>query len=181
MCLDSGDPIINFIPLVTSRPPQPAHIPILPDEGSFTTLPNGDVKEVGVMFNPDTVSNEPYEEVWRRLEVNEGSGGEKCVFLLESADGGPRAFFGRIGQYAMWISHDPSGKFPQPPQRHRVPGITAMSWVKAESGIWEKTFSSGEKEEGEGQFEELEGLRQGDQIIWGNRRWQVIVSGAHSI
>ncbi|ORY92580.1 hypothetical protein BCR35DRAFT_348952 [Leucosporidium creatinivorum] len=70
--------------------------PPLPDEGSFTTLPNGDVLETGSMSNPDADGAvQPYEEVWRRFPVEE----DVRVLILASEDG--KAFIGRVGRWEV--------------------------------------------------------------------------------
>jgi hypothetical protein len=63
-----------------------------PDEGSFTTLPNGDDLETGSMPHPDTGKVTEYEEVWRNLKPREGVA---WAWILQSVDG--KTFLGRIG------------------------------------------------------------------------------------
>ncbi|CAK7230865.1 hypothetical protein SEUCBS140593_007731 [Sporothrix eucalyptigena] len=66
-----------------------------PDEGSFTTLPNGDSLEVGSMPCPEKHGAvTPYEEVWRTLS----SGSEKGWILRRDDDEARTiTFLGRIG------------------------------------------------------------------------------------
>ena len=62
------------------------------------TCPNGDVEEMGRMYNPDTGREEDYVEVWRRYPQPKGA--EYCV--LEREDG--KAFLGRVGERALGIA-----------------------------------------------------------------------------
>lgn len=72
-----------------------------PDEGSFTTLPNGDVLEHGEMRRPETRIKTPYEELWRRLPLT-ADGGQPLILLLESVgDDGEKAFLGRVGEHQV--------------------------------------------------------------------------------
>jgi len=83
--------------LPTSTEPSP------PDEGEFTTLPNGDSLETGSMPNPAR-NNEmtSYEEIWRVLTPRPGG---EVAYILESLDAdehgsgeeGRKTFIGRIG------------------------------------------------------------------------------------
>lgn len=63
-----------------------------PDEGSFTTFPNGDDLETGSMPHPETGVVTKYEEVWRNLKPREGV---KHAWILQSVD--EKCFLGRIG------------------------------------------------------------------------------------
>lgn len=81
-----------------------------PDEGSFTTLPNGDVLEHGEMRRPETRIKTPYEELWRRLPLT-ADGGQPLILLLESVgDDGEKAFLGRVGEHQVGISRPSHGQ-----------------------------------------------------------------------
>ncbi|RDW64319.1 uncharacterized protein DSM5745_09730 [Aspergillus mulundensis] len=60
------------------------------DCGTFSTLPNGDDLEVGVMPRPDLPGApvSEYEEVWRELPFPRMEGRENVSFVMESATGG---------------------------------------------------------------------------------------------
>jgi hypothetical protein len=81
----------------------------VPDQGSFITLPNGDVSETGVMHNLATGKTEPYEEVWRRFPREEG---DYCVLERVGGDRGAKAFVGRVGVRALGLSMDADGGLP---------------------------------------------------------------------
>jgi len=100
----SKDPLkVLFTKSLDSHSSSTSTDPSPPDEGEFTTLPNGDSLETGSMPNPAR-NNEmtPYEEVWRVLSPR--SGGE-VAYILESCDDdgkgvgevGRKTFIGRIG------------------------------------------------------------------------------------
>jgi len=75
-----------------------------PDEGDFTTLPNGDSLETGAMPCPEKgMAVTQYEEVWRVLTPTPGPGeGRKSAWILESnAAGETKMFLGRIGGLYM--------------------------------------------------------------------------------
>ncbi|KUJ21275.1 uncharacterized protein LY89DRAFT_705116 [Mollisia scopiformis] len=72
-----------------------------PDEGDFTTLPNGDSLETGAMPCPEKgMAVTQYEEVWQVLAPQSGPDGEKgSAWILESIDAADtmKTFLGRIG------------------------------------------------------------------------------------
>lgn len=75
-----------------------------PDEGSFTTLPNGDDFETGRMPCPERgMEVTEYEEVWRQILPLPGS---KRAWILESKGEGRKVFLGRIGGGYMAIGGD---------------------------------------------------------------------------
>jgi hypothetical protein len=86
--------------IIDSRPAPPV---TLPDEAAFSLLPDGNVLEVGRMFNPLSSEAEPYEEVWRREAVSGGY----CVLERvgdgwgETEGATKRAFIGRLGDYTI--------------------------------------------------------------------------------
>jgi hypothetical protein len=80
----------------------------VPDQGSFITLPNGDVSETGVMHNLATGKTEPYEEVWRRFPREEG---DYCVLERVGGEERAKAFVGRVGTRALGLSMDADGGF----------------------------------------------------------------------
>ena len=76
-----------------------------PDEGIFTTLPNGDDLETGSMPCPEkggAVTD--YEEVWRKLLPSIGA---KSAWILQSVDG--KTFLGKVGAGYMAL-HEGEGK-----------------------------------------------------------------------
>ncbi|KWU46253.1 hypothetical protein RHOSPDRAFT_32251 [Rhodotorula sp. JG-1b] len=75
-----------------------------PDEGSFSTLPNDDVLERGEMRRPETGEITPYEERWRRLPLTRDQDAPVRVVMLESTDGGDKAFLGRVGDFEVAIA-----------------------------------------------------------------------------
>lgn len=77
----------------------------LPDEGSFSTLPNGDVLERGEMRRPETGEVTPYEELWRRLPLTRDKDEPVRVVMLESTDARDKAFLGRVGDHEIGIAH----------------------------------------------------------------------------
>ncbi|KAK4333915.1 hypothetical protein RTBOTA2_002634 [Rhodotorula toruloides] len=103
-------PRARFTPVIDSRRPasssrsrtSPPPDDSPPDEGSFKTLPNGDVLERGEMVNPETGKIAAYEEVWRRLPLSQDDGPPRIVILEcvgDEADG--KAFVGRVGDYKL--------------------------------------------------------------------------------
>lgn len=96
------NPKAVFDATIDSRrpPPNPSSPsstePPLPDEGSFTNLPSGDVLETGSMANSDAGGVvQPYEEVWRRYPVEE----DVRVLIVASED--DKAFIGRVGGWEV--------------------------------------------------------------------------------
>lgn len=75
-----------------------------PDEGSFSTLPNGDVLERGEMRRPETGDITPYEERWRRLPLTRDEDAPVPAVMLESTDAGDKAFLGRVGDFEVAIA-----------------------------------------------------------------------------
>lgn len=78
-----------------------------PDEGSFSTLPNGDVLEQGEMRRPETGEITPYRELWRRLPLISRGDGESApvrVVLLESTAGTEKTLLGRVGDFEVGIA-----------------------------------------------------------------------------
>lgn len=96
-------PMLRWDHIIDTHPPS-----TVPDQGSFTTLPNGDVSETGVMHNLATGKTEPYEEVWRRFPREQGG---YCVLERLGGDGGPKAFVGRVGSRALGLGMDADGVF----------------------------------------------------------------------
>ena len=75
-----------------------------PDEGTFTSLPNGDYLEVGSMPHPDTDEMTEYEEVFRQLTPRPGV---KRAWILQSDD--EKTFLGRIGGNFMALCEGKEG------------------------------------------------------------------------
>ncbi|GAA5861965.1 hypothetical protein JCM3774_001368 [Rhodotorula dairenensis] len=78
-----------------------------PDEGSFSTLSNGDVLEQGEMRRPETGEVTPYRELWRRLPLilHGDQSAPVRVVLLETIDAGTdKAFLGRVGDFEVCIA-----------------------------------------------------------------------------
>ncbi|ODN80027.1 hypothetical protein L202_03889 [Cryptococcus amylolentus CBS 6039] len=90
------NPQLRWDHIIDSRPPSS-----LPDQGTFQTLPSGDVEERGIMFNPKTGLNEDYIETWRRFAQPAAAG----YFVLErEADGEEGVWFlGRTGDRALGL------------------------------------------------------------------------------
>ncbi|GJN89128.1 hypothetical protein Rhopal_002102-T1 [Rhodotorula paludigena] len=80
------------------------------DEGSFETLPDGDVLEHGVMLRPETGNSAPYEEVWRRLPLARDRQPPR-ILILEARDDQrhEHAFLGRVGDYELGLLDGPAG------------------------------------------------------------------------
>ncbi|KAJ9118129.1 hypothetical protein QFC22_004031 [Naganishia vaughanmartiniae] len=146
-----GLPSLTFVPTISSVAPPPLDVKVLPDQGTFKTMPNGDVEEYGTMFNPDTGRNQGYIEVWRRLSLqspsstNKYSKDDTTSLLLEQTPSShwPRAqsFLGHIGQYGLGISRvkdtvDSDPRF--------------LAWREVfdfEKAVWERTHTVGDREE----------------------------------
>ena len=82
----------------------------MPDQGTFETLPNGDVSETGVMYNPKTQRYQKYVEVWRRYATQPGT----LYWILEriEPDGSTdRHFAGRVGSHALRLSQEVGGDY----------------------------------------------------------------------
>lgn len=103
-------PSLEFIPLINSVPPPPPDIEKLPDQGSFRTLSNEDVEERGTMFNPKTIRNENYIEIWRRMALRSPYAGQSAhppsLLVGRSPSDADRvqAYVGYIGQFALGIA-----------------------------------------------------------------------------
>jgi len=101
-------PKLSWKNIINSRPSTED----VPDEGTFSSLPNGDVKEVGRMYNPESGKVEEYEEIWRRfdnpigtpyclLERIENVGDEEME--VEKSGGKDKVFIGRLGSKSLAI------------------------------------------------------------------------------
>ncbi|PPR06379.1 hypothetical protein CVT26_004640 [Gymnopilus dilepis] len=99
----SQDPLkCRWIHIIDSR----GHSEI-PDEASFSKLPNGDVLERGRMPCPERGGEiTEYEEVWRVVEPLPGA---KWAWILQSEDG--KSFLGRIGGTYIAMREGEEGKF----------------------------------------------------------------------
>ncbi|SGY49294.1 BQ5605_C001g00764 [Microbotryum silenes-dioicae] len=111
-----GQPRASFAPLIDSRQCAPEYTPSPAadedksppaDEGTFTTLPNGDVLETGSMPNPDVPGSpiQEYEEVWRRLLLPKVV---KCLILAREDD---KVFWGRVAGWEVGMGVDYQSKF----------------------------------------------------------------------
>ncbi|WWD17571.1 hypothetical protein CI109_102012 [Kwoniella shandongensis] len=132
-----ANPTLRWTHLIDNRPPSS-----LPDQGKFRTLPNGDVVEEGIMFNPKTDKNEPYEEVWRRLSQSP----QAPYLVLESISvpsGGSHeesneqgVFLGRVGENALGIAKlQPQGTF-----------VAWRDRLGDGSSTWKRVYEFGEKQ-----------------------------------
>lgn len=115
--------MLRWDSIIDSRPPTE-----LPDEGTFTTQPDGDVLETGVMWNPKTISNEEFVERWRRFPKDAGWE----YYVLERVDAGwggdgNRAFLGRLGPRALGIA--------------RVNGAVIAWRDEWENGGWKRVYA----------------------------------------
>lgn len=110
----------------TSTEPSP------PDEGEFTTLPNGDSLETGSMPNPSHNNKmTPYEEVWRVLSPRPGGG---VAYILESRDDDSKGngeaerktFIGRIGGQVLILTEK---KTTDEGVKRSVYGARSEEWI----------------------------------------------------
>ncbi|KAJ9092662.1 hypothetical protein QFC21_006726 [Naganishia friedmannii] len=143
-------PALTFIPTISSVPAPPPGVEVLPDQGTFKTMPNGDVEEYGTMFNWATGRNQEYIEVWRRLSLRSplaaGEHATDTTFLLlkrKQSSTWPRvqSFVGHIGQYGLGISRiqDTSESDPR-----------FLGWREVfdfEQAGWERVYTVGSREE----------------------------------
>lgn len=100
------------------------------------------------MYNPKTVRNEEYIEVWRRMGLRSTSGGtasDTPSLLVERVPSGTkpgvRAYVGYIGQFALGIARieeteEDGGRF-----------IARREEYDFEAGEWRRVFSVGSEEE----------------------------------
>ncbi|GAA6027471.1 hypothetical protein JCM8097_007879 [Rhodosporidiobolus ruineniae] len=162
-------PRARFTPIIDSRSPSfgrssassstPPPADSSPDEGSFETLPNGDVLEKGEMLNPDSGRVEPYEEVWRRLPLT-WDGSEAKITILERDDEDGRAFLGRVGDWEVGMVDGKSG--------------FGVVWRERRRGEWEDVHRN---EAGVGLpslEKELLTAEKGGLVDLGGRTWKVI-------
>lgn len=101
---NAGNPELKWDHLIDSRPPSD-----LPDQGVFQSLPNGDVTETGVMFNPKTGRNEHYVETWRRYPTQPGE--QYCILERIDHDKGGSAYLGKVGPRTLGLALDDDGVF----------------------------------------------------------------------
>lgn len=102
------NPKASFEAVIDSRrfTSAPTDDPSPPDEGSFETLPNGDVLETGSMANPDAGGAiQEYEEVWRRFPIDQEQI-EVAIFAREDE----KAFVGRVGKWEVGMSEALEGE-----------------------------------------------------------------------
>lgn len=91
------------------------------------------------MYNPSSGKNEPYEETWRRLPVEE----DAPYYVLETVDGSHdddepggkgkgrgKVFIGRLGNRAMLLGRDGAGTW------------IARRWT-LEEGTWRTVYNIG--------------------------------------
>ena len=148
-----GHPALRWEHILNSRPPSN-----LPDQGSFTTLPNGDVSERGVMYNPKTNLIEDYVEIWRRIPIK--SLFTKTVTLLERADiDNGKAYIGQYGDHALGVGVSVMGRF----QAWRA------EWDSGR-GEWRVVYDFG------GAVDAL-GILPGDQVQWQAGQIVILESG----
>jgi Protein HRI1 len=101
-----------------------------PDEGTFTTLPNGDDLETGSMpcaEKGDAVTD--YEEIWRKLSPRPGP---NYGWILQSVEG--TTFLGRIGGGYLALSEKKGRKF----------GARSEEWSAADG--WRVKYAIGDLE-----------------------------------
>ena len=102
-----------------------------PDEGEFTTLPNGDDFETGRMPCPEKgMQVTEYEEVWREIPPIPGP---KRAWILESAGVGRKVLLGRIGGGYMAIGDKKRNTF----------GARREEWGEGTKS-WEVKYKIGE-------------------------------------
>lgn len=82
----------------------------MPDQGTFATLPNGDVSETGVMYNPKTQRYQKYVEVWRRYATVPET--RYCLLeRIEPNGSSDKHFAGRVGSFALRLSQEAGGGY----------------------------------------------------------------------
>lgn len=101
----SERPILRWEHLIDSRPDTGVE-----DQGSFDTLPNGDVTETGRMSNPATGQIEPYVETWRRFTMEPCA--PHCVLerVRDKLDDNI-LYLGRVGDHDLTCGQTPSGGY----------------------------------------------------------------------
>ncbi|KAI5452583.1 hypothetical protein NCC49_000744 [Naganishia albida] len=174
-------PALEFRPVISSVPAPPPGIEPLPDQGTFGTLPNGDVEERGKMFNPSERENQDYIEVWRRLALDGtwNEGGDPPCLLLECPPGDAEpevhAFVGRIGPYALGIARIAS---PNDPSATRF--IAWREMYDAEESVWRRVCSVGLEEEATQYLPSMGVFTCGSHVglkqVVGEREWAVLYS-----
>ncbi|WRT66088.1 uncharacterized protein IL334_003041 [Kwoniella shivajii] len=162
------NPILKWDHIIDSRPETD-----LPDQGSFATLPNGDVTEIGTMFNPKTNDYEPYVETWRRLQLP-----TSAPYLVLQRDeseqvDGPKvqAFLGRVGEHALGLAKTSDGSF--------------LAWRdRVEDGQWKRVYQFGSNTEMLKEWlpslpiDTSEEWSKGNTVQLGSGKWEVKTVGS---
>jgi len=103
-----------------------------PDEASFTTLPNGDELEEGIMPCPSKNGElRSYEEIWRKIPPSSGT---KWAWIVRSED--KKLFIGRIGNILIGLvdREEGFGAWAQHPGEDE--SEAGVSFVKYKYGNW---------------------------------------------
>ncbi len=137
-----------------------------PDEGDFTTLPNGDSLETGAMPCPEKgMAVTQYEEVWRVLTPQPGPGPGRAWILEDSGEGQTKTFLGRIG--GLYIAM--RGKVGQMWKKGEF-GARSQEW-DTEGRRWRDRYGLGEvagipslAELGTGLFDGEESWKEGEEV-----------------
>ncbi|RPA97758.1 hypothetical protein L873DRAFT_1741357 [Choiromyces venosus 120613-1] len=87
-----GTPM-RWVHEIDSRTDEPGE-----DSGMNTPLPNGDILEKGRMVDDEDGQMKDYEEVWRKVDIDEG-----VVVVLECDDAGARGRVVRVGGYCQGL------------------------------------------------------------------------------
>jgi hypothetical protein len=136
--------------------------PSAEDVGSFSTLPNGDVQEECLLFNPNTARLEPCIETWRRFPSSPGD----PYLVLRRKDQDGDSYLGRIGPRALGLAKD---------------GKRWRAWKdEMMDGQWVRLFKRDvDDSEMLPRLPEVvpETWKEGEQVVLAGRAWEVISIG----
>jgi len=106
------------------------------DEGTFSELPNGDLLETGVMYDPHDGKFKSYQEVWHDLPASGRGLVLESVEKPSSAAEGPgrKVWVAMIGKYQVMVAKLSSGAY------------TAWTALEQEQGWQIVTHAGGEGE-----------------------------------
>jgi hypothetical protein len=135
----------------------------MPDQGVFADLPNGDVTETGIMYNPKTDKYQNYVEVWRRLPAEPGQA--YCVLERIDGDGTARAFLGRVGSQSLGLEKSSHGVFSAWREETTAKGVRKV-YEKGDTSRLPSLSTIGPA-----------GYRSGETITLGGELWRVHTAG----
>lgn len=134
----------------------------MPDQGVFDSLPNGDVTETGVMYNPKTGRYQDYVEIWRRYPLEKGE--PYCVLQRVDIEETGKAFLGRVGSRSLGLEKSSEGSF--------------SAWREDLSGnVPERIFEDGDTSKLPSLSLLSETLQEGNEVDIGGQRWLVLTAG----